>query len=83
MVGKEILLKVALQAISSYVMGIFLLPKSISTKFNSMIKKFWWGLNGDASKIHWLKWDKMRNAKQLGGLSFRDMHSINLALLSK
>lgn len=82
-VGKEILLKVVLQAISSYVMGLFLIPKSISGKLNSMIKNFWLGFKGDASKIHWLKWKKLETFKHMGGLGFRDMYNFNLALLSK
>lgn len=42
--GKEILLKLVLQAIPTYTMGIFLLPKSISGKFYSLLKNFWWGM---------------------------------------
>lgn len=44
---KEILIKVAIQAIHSYVMSIFLLPKKTTAKIDSMIRNFWWGFNGD------------------------------------
>lgn len=64
-------------------MGIFLLPRSNIDKLNSLLKTFWWGVNGDTSKIHWVHWDKMGLAKRDGGLWFRDMHSFNLTLLSK
>lgn len=38
--GKEILIRVVLQAIPSYTMSIFILPKYIATKLNYMINKF-------------------------------------------
>lgn len=38
--GKEILIRVVLQAIPSYTMSIFILPKYIATKLNYMISKF-------------------------------------------
>lgn len=41
-VGKEILLKDFLQAISTYTIAIFLLPKTITFSRNEIFKKFWW-----------------------------------------
>lgn len=46
-VGKETLIRSVLQAIPIYFMSIFLLPKSITSKLNALISKFWWGFNGD------------------------------------
>lgn len=66
-VVKEILLKFILQAQPSYTMGIFLLPKSIQKRLNSLLKNFWWGTNGERSKIHWLDWDKIGMSKNVGG----------------
>lgn len=51
MVKKEIMLKVALQAILTYTMSIFLLPKNVTSWLNSILKKFWWGSNGENAKI--------------------------------
>lgn len=48
-------------------MGIFLLPKSIQKRLNSLLKNFWWGTSGERSKIHWLDWDKMNMSKNVGG----------------
>lgn len=41
--GKEILLKSVLQVIPTYTMSIFLLPKVITSRRNSLFQKFWWG----------------------------------------
>lgn len=64
-------------------LSIFLLLKSITSKLNSLCSKFWWGFNGDHSKVHWMNWGNMGLSKQQGGLGFRCFHNFNLALLSK
>ena len=29
-----------------------------------MIHKFWWGYNSDIQKIHWVKWERLCEAKE-------------------
>lgn len=72
-----------LQVITTHAMGIFLLPKSITTKLNGLLKKFWWGSHGDSVKVQWLNWDSLGVPKEIGGLGFIDSCRFNLALLSK
>lgn len=42
-VGKEIMIKVVLQAIPSYTMSVFKLSKKLCKEINLMLSKFWWG----------------------------------------
>uniref|UniRef100_A0A803PLJ8 Reverse transcriptase zinc-binding domain-containing protein n=1 Tax=Cannabis sativa TaxID=3483 RepID=A0A803PLJ8_CANSA len=44
--GKEILIKAVVQAIPSFAMSSFKVPKSICSKIQSLIAKFWWGSQG-------------------------------------
>ena len=79
--GKEVLMKAVLQAIPTYTMSVFKLPKSLCHGINALFSKFWWGHPKNDSKIAWLKWSKMGLAKQKGG--YRDLEPFNMALLAK
>lgn len=81
--SREILIKMVAQAISTYAMSIFKLPKSTCNNINSLLAKYWWGQPKQKRKIHWINWKKLCTQKTGGGMGFCDLHSFNLALLSK
>ena len=81
--GREVLIKKVAQAIPTYAMSLFKLPKSMYDSINSLLAKYWWGQNKEERKIHWVNWKKLCTSKQKGGMGFRDLHAFNLAMLSK
>ena len=81
--SQEVLIKAVLQAMPTYTMNCFKLPKSLCRDIEALIRKFWWGYNGETRKIHWIAWNRMCKPKSRGGLGFRDIENFNLALLGK
>jgi hypothetical protein len=81
--GKEVLLKAVCQAIPSYAMSVFKLPKQIINGIINAMSRYWWGDDDQQKHIHWFAWWKMSIPKFQGGMGFRDLHCFNLAMLSK
>ena len=48
-----------------------------------MIRKFWWGYSGDGRKVHWVKQERLCQAKEVGGMGFKEIEKFNKALLAK
>ncbi|KAL8099132.1 hypothetical protein AgCh_031712 [Apium graveolens] len=82
--GKEILIKAVVQAIPSYVMSVFLLPKILCEELERLMNKFWWLSNMENNTgIRWMCWDKFCQSKKLGGMGFRKIREFNVAMLGK
>lgn len=62
--GKEILIKSVAQAIRTYSMACFKLPRGLCQHINSLLRKFWWGSVNGERKTAWVSWDKMCRPKQ-------------------
>lgn len=81
--GKEILIKAVTSAMPIYALLCSRFPKSFCNQINRTISNFRWGQKADEKKLHWIAWSKMCEAKELGGLGFKNMECFNKALLAK
>lgn len=81
--GKEVLIKAVLQAIPSYTMSCFRIPKSTCYSMEKMCADFWWGSDQAKLRMHWATWQILCLPKCHGGLGFRKMDIFNKALLAK
>lgn len=71
--GKAVLLRNVAQAVPTYAMSCFMLPKSLCKELERMMNSFWWGSKEGSSRgIKWLSWSNMSMLKASGGLGFRD-----------
>ena len=80
--GKEAMIKATIQSIPAYSMSVFKLLVSLCKEIEMMIRRFWWE-QGDAKKIHWVKWGSLFSSKLVGGMGFWDIKKFNNALLAK
>ena len=82
-VGREVLIKFFIQAIPTYTMSCFKLPKGLIKELEVLISKFWWRHNRDSRKVHWVKWERLCKAKEVGGMGFKEIEKFNETLLAK
>jgi hypothetical protein len=81
--GKEVLIKSVAQAIPTFSMSCFKLPRGLCQHLDGLLPKFWWGFRDGKRKTYWVVWEDMTKPKYFGGLGFWDMEMFNLALLAK
>ncbi|XP_059440565.1 uncharacterized protein LOC132173020 [Corylus avellana] len=82
--ARTTLVKSVANAIPTYLMSLFLLPKSFCASINSSIRKFWWGYPQEKKHcLSLLAWDNICKPKSLGGLGIRSMEAINNSLLAR
>ena len=54
--GKEIFLKSVVQAIPTYAMSVFKIPKKICKGIIDAMSHFWWGDEDNQKRMHWMPW---------------------------
>lgn len=82
--GREVLLKNVLQALPCYAMMVFLLPVGLCREIEIALNEYWWtGMIGNGKGMRWRSWNGLSVPKCKGGLGFRRLREMNLALLGK
>ena len=71
------------QAVSLYTMSCFLLPKALCQELTRMVRHLWWGQKKGERRMTWMSWEKVCLPKDQGGMGFKDLEKVNLALLAK
>jgi hypothetical protein len=75
--GRGVLIRVVAQAIPTYYMSCFLLPKGLCSKIEKVVCSFWWGSSDNKNRIHWTKKENLFKSKHAGGLGFRTLRDFN------
>lgn len=76
-------MKAVAQAIPTYAMSIFKLPKDLCSSIQAMINRFSWSHAPSKRKIHWVWVSILCDRKEEGGLGLRDLEAFDRALLAK
>ena len=76
-VSIEIFIKAVMQAVPTYAMPWFKLPKFMCTELSSMMINFLWGQKSNEWKTHWIAWDKLCLPKNKGGMGFRNLEAFD------
>jgi hypothetical protein len=78
-----VLIKACAQAIPIFAMSCFDITKGLCDQMSAMVCRFWWAQQDEENKVHWISWDKLSLSKKVGGLGYKDLHSFNMAMLTK
>uniref|UniRef100_A0A0A9GKT5 Uncharacterized protein n=1 Tax=Arundo donax TaxID=35708 RepID=A0A0A9GKT5_ARUDO len=82
-VGSEVLIKSVAQAVPTYPMSCFKIPAEICKQMKSTISNYWWSSSADNRHMHGQRWDHLTRPKRQGGMGFRVLPLLYLALLGK
>ncbi|CAN1351644.1 Putative ribonuclease H protein At1g65750 [Linum perenne] len=81
--GRVSLATSVLNTIPTYTMQTTLLPNEICENIDKKIRSFIWGSINGERKLHLLKWEKICQPKDRGGLGIRSAKELNHAFLMK
>jgi hypothetical protein len=81
--GKLILPNACLGCIPTYAMSMYMLPKTVIKRMETIRKRFFWQGNSVKKKYHLVKWAVITKPKRKGGLGVKGMRKMNLSLLCK
>ena len=80
--GKEVLIKTVAQAVPTFSISCFRLPRGLCQHIDGLLWGFWWGSKEGKRKTCWVARKVMTKPKHMGGLGFREIE-LNLALIAR
>ncbi|XP_026378774.1 uncharacterized protein LOC113273237 [Papaver somniferum] len=80
--SRATMVKQVLNSLPVYQMGSFKLTDKLCKKLTTIQRKFFWGHSSNKG-FNPISYSKLCKPKDFGGLAFRDMEKLNLALLTK
>ncbi|XP_060216505.1 uncharacterized protein LOC132643993 [Lycium barbarum] len=81
--GRAVLLQHVLQAMPMHLLAVVDPPSFVIDKLHKIFAQFYWSNNIGESGRHWAKWKKVCLPVQEGGLGFRSLGDISMALFAK
>ncbi|EOY00968.1 Uncharacterized protein TCM_010873 [Theobroma cacao] len=81
--GRITLLKSILTSMPVFYMSLFQVPHKVKNELKKLQRKFLWGGDDQKRKIHLVKWDKVCNYKDCGGIGITNIEIKNRAMLNK
>uniref|UniRef100_A0A2N9ED89 Reverse transcriptase zinc-binding domain-containing protein n=1 Tax=Fagus sylvatica TaxID=28930 RepID=A0A2N9ED89_FAGSY len=82
--GRCTMIKSVAQALPTYTMSTFEVPKKICENLDAVTRRFWWNPKTPSGRfLAWKSWDALCLPKKDGGLGFRKNKNFNKALLAK
>lgn len=61
--GREVLIKSMAQAVPTFAMSCFLLPRRLCQQIDTMLRIFFGGSKNGERRVAWVSWDKLTMPK--------------------
>ncbi|XP_055800831.1 uncharacterized protein LOC129870195 [Solanum dulcamara] len=81
--GRAILIKHVLQSMPIHILSAINPPIGIIRQIHKMFAQFFWSNTIGSKSRHWVAWNKVCIPTIEGGLGFRSLHDVSLALFCK
>ncbi|XP_074288354.1 uncharacterized protein LOC141613514 [Silene latifolia] len=81
--GRVVLISSVLSSLHSYWAMIFMLPKMVLKKIESVCRAFLWYGNENKERPYLVAWNQIYQPKRKGGLGLKNLYQWNIALISK
>lgn len=81
--GRAILIKHVLQSIPIHCLSVMNPPLNVINSIQRMFAQFFWSTHIGGKSRHWVKWSKQCLPEEEGGLGFRNLKDVSMALFCK